>query len=310
MSGFLNIVGKPKLSGLTTLGLGGEAEALVSVLSEEGLEKLPGIVREYGLKTVVLGRGSNILATDDGPVPLLLVRPEFGPEPEIAGEEGGKVLVGAGAGVSLPALVNRTVEWGLAGLAGLAGVPGSVGGAVAMNASSYGAETGACLHTVSVFTPEKGIEIHSRENLLKAGLGYRRFALPQKEGETAPAWFMITGAVFALERGNSAALRAETQSCLERKKATQPVKARSAGCVFKNPASGLSAGKLLDEAGFKGKRLGNMAFSELHANFLINLREDGKSGSAADAMRLINEARAAVLAASGQRLELEVKLWP
>ena len=96
-------------------------------------------------------------------------------------------------------------------------------------------------------------------------------------------------------------MRAKAREIHERKKATQPVNARSAGCVFKNPP-GKSAGMLLDQAGFKGRRVGNMAFSELHANFLVNLG----GGRSAEALELLDTARATVLDRFGERLETEV----
>jgi len=99
-------------------------------------------------------------------------------------------------------------------------------------------------------------------------------------------------------------VRARMAENLARKKASQPMRAHSAGCVFKNP-EGLSAGKLLDDAGFRGKRLGDMAFSDLHANFLINM---GRGESAA-ALELLENARTAVAGRCGITLQTEVKLW-
>ncbi len=335
MSSALQVIKGATLAGLTTLGLGGPLEALLKLARPEELEQAVELERALGLKTVVLGRGSNILGQSDGPLPLLAIKADFGPEPYLiegaelkalrkesaaetaeaeTADAAGKTLVRAGCGVPLPALVRFTIENGLAGMAGLAGIPGSLGGAVAMNAGSYGAETGDVLHSVRVFSPEYGFETFSVAELRAAGLGYRHFALPGKN-RPAPRWFVIIEAVFAFVPGNKDALKAEFQDCLTRKKATQPVQGRSAGCVFKNPAPGVSAGKLLDEAGFKGKRRGNMAFSDLHANFLLNLRAEGENGkapvsNAADAMQLVQEAQQAVLEKSGHKLEMEVKLWP
>ena len=134
---------------------------------------------------------------------------------------------------------------------------------------------------------------------------YRRFS-PVAEGEPLPDWFVVTEALFLLRREEPKAVRALMEENLRKKAAVQPISAASAGCVFKNPAPGMSAGKLLDEAGFKGKRLGNMMFSELHANFLIN-----KGGGRSDqAMELLSEAKQNVYDKFSYTLELEVKVCP
>jgi UDP-N-acetylmuramate dehydrogenase len=138
-------------------------------------------------------------------------------------------------------------------------------------------------------------------------LGYRRFTLPARLRPSASgSWFLIIEAEFCLPRQEAADIRAEMQSCLRRKVETQPLNVPSAGCVFKNPP-GQAAGRLLEEAGFKGRVRGELAFSPLHANFLVNTTGRGR---AEDAFALILEARETVLARSGIFLETEVEIWP
>ena len=292
------MIENPSLRDLTSLRLGGRAVALVSVEQESDLEALQDVLRKLGGAPRAIGRGSNILADDRG-VPFVLVRPDFRQEPEVVqGGEGGVRRVRVGAGLSLPKLLHWAAERDLSGLEGLAGVPGAVGGGVAMNAGSYGCELGPCLTEVRVFADGvvrglcPGEFVWSYRELSVPGLG------------TCPDWWMVCGVTLELTEAEPGSVRAKMAEYLARKKATQPVSAASAGCVFKNP-EGASAGKLLDEAGFRGRRLGGMAFSEMHANFLIN---EGGGGSAA-ALELLDTARRTVAERCGIVLHHEVKLW-
>lgn len=287
----------PHLRELTTLRLGGAALALVSLEREQDLEALPETLWRLGGTPAVIGRGSNILADDRG-LPWVLVRPAIKTGPEIVAAAE-RVLVRVGAGIALPRLLAWAAAAGLSGLEGLAGVPGAIGGAVAMNAGSYGCEIGQSLHALRVFSPMHGVV-----DLQPGGFvaQYRGMTLPGLD--PAPAWWLACAATFSLTREKSDIIRARMDAWLARKRATQPVDARSAGCVFKNP-EGYSAGKLLDDAGFRGKRLGGMAFSGMHANFLVNEGE----GTSAAALELLENARDAVRVQYGVMLQTEVKIW-
>ena len=131
---------RPSLAERTTLRLGGTAIAELVLEDAADLAALPERLRALGGSPLILGAGSNILARD-GDLPLVLLRPRFMRGPEIAGEKDGKILVRVGAGVPLPRLLRFCAGQGLSGLEGLVGIPGSVGGAVAMNAGSFGTET-------------------------------------------------------------------------------------------------------------------------------------------------------------------------
>ena len=291
----------PFLRQRTTLRLGGRTRAEVVAGSEEDLAELPGLLKKLGSAPLILGRGSNILALDED-LPLALVSVDFGSGPAVIEDRGDEKLVSVGANQPLPGFLAWCAQNGLAGLEGLVGIPGSVGGAVAMNAGSYGCETGDCLSAVRVFSPEKGLEWLPRSEM---SLVYRHFA-PYPKGGEAPDWFVIAEVRFLLPCGEPAAIKAAMRENLRKKAATQPISAASAGCVFKNPAPGVSAGKLLDEAGFKGKRCGDMMFSDMHANFLINV---GK-GSSVQAMELLSEAIQDVHDKFGYKLEYEVRVLP
>ena len=285
------------LSSLTTLRLGGRAAAEFRLDSEDDLDACGKRISSLGLPVHVLGGGSNILACD-GELPLLLVRPNFRQHPEILGEEGDKVIVRAGASVRLPHLLARCAGWGLSGFEGLTGIPGTVGGAVAMNAGACGCEIVPLLHSLRIWSPGKGLQDISPGQWEFA---YRYFGLTEVE-----EYFFIISTSFCLTRASSNGIRECMRLNYFKKKSTQPVLAWSAGCAFMNPSPESSAGKLLDEAGFKGKRLGGMAFSPLHANFLVN---EGQ-GSADAALELLAQAREAVQRRNGVNLQLEIKVLP
>ena len=286
----------PFLAPRTTLRIGGTAIAELVLERHEDLYLLTDKVKALGGKPLVLGAGSNILA-QDGELPLVLIRPFFNDGPLIVGEHEGKVLVRAGAGIPMARLLRFCAVNGLSGLEGLVGIPGSVGGAVAMNAGSHGAETCKNIYNIQVFADNTIERING--NALQ--YGYRTLSINGKKND-----FIVLEATFGL----TVAERDGICNCMRhnffKKKSKQPVTAWSAGCVFKNPTPEMSAGRLLDEAGFKGRQLGGMAFSTLHANFLIN---EGK-GSATAALALLQEARQAVRQRFGIELEPEVRIVP
>lgn len=293
----LQILAGPLLSERTTLRLGGRALAEVRLTEKSHYDALPQTLQRIGGTPVMLGCGSNILA-HGGELPLVVVTPAVEEEPCIVGEDADGVLVRVGAAMRLPRLLGQLANWGLGGLEGLAGIPGSVGGAIAMNAGSYGCEMGAVLDAVEIFSPHLGLVVLGREHFR---YGYRHFSLVQHEG-----WFVVTGGVLRVQRSDKAVIAGAMRSNYLKKKATQPVLAHSAGCVFRNPAPGVSTGKLLDEAGFRGRALGGMAFSEMHANFLVNQG----NGTSEEAFELIELARVAVSALHRITVELEVKVLP
>lgn len=293
------------LAARTTLRLGGECTAEIVLEDMRDLEALPSLLKRYSLPVYVLGAGSNILAMD-GRHELVLLKPSITGDPQLCGQaepsDGKDVersLVRVCAGTPLPQLLAFCRREGLTGLEGLAGIPGRVGGAIAMNAGSFGSCMGECVYSVDIWAAG---EVHTlgRDEL---ALGYRHFALVHP----LPEPWVVTGAVLCLEKAEDPALvGARMAEHMATKKARQPVTARSAGCVFKNPPNGPSAGILLDRAGFRGKKVGGVAFSAMHANFLVN--ED--NGSAADAVRLLEEARERVAQLFGTELTLEVKTLP
>lgn len=291
----LQVIHEPVLAERTTLRLGGTAIAEIRVSEAVDAFKVKAVCEQLGGTPMVIGAGSNLLAAD-GDLPVVLVRPLFTKTLSLREDEDGTPLVRVGGGVRLPRLLGKCASWGLSGLEGLCGIPGTVGGAVAMNAGSYGCETGQCLHSLRIYSPALG--------LVDVPAKYLKFGYRHLEISGLNTWFFVVYATFALTPSPMDGITKAMRHNFFKKKSTQPVTAWSAGCVFKNPSSQDSAGKLLKKAGFKGKKLGGMAFSPLHANFLIN---EGK-GSATAAFDLLAQAQEAVLAQSGIALEREVKV--
>lgn len=295
----LKVQNGPLLKDLTTLKLGGRARALVTVKEEKHLDELPAVLERLGGKPFVIGKGSNILARD-GELDLVLVRLNGSGDPEVVLESAESVRVRVPGGASLQRFLAWCVKRGLSGLEGLAGIPGSVGGAVAMNAGSFGCETGKAVSRVQLFSPCCGLRWALKEDLV---FGYRHFAPATLIGRDD--YFLVTAAEFDLRPATEAEVGAELKKWLDKKKSTQPLDQATAGCVFKNPDEA-PAGKILEDAGLKGFRHGGMAFSELHANFMVNLGD----GTSEQAVELIQKAKDVVRERFGVNLSLEVKVLP
>lgn len=308
----LEILRDPKLAERTTLRLGGTTMAEVRIPSRDDLEALPECLARLGGEPVVLGCGSNLLA-HDGHLPLVLLTPCFDEEALLVGapieqeQKSGDAsshavaqarIVRVGASVRLPRLLARLAVWGLSGLEGLAGIPGSVGGAVAMNAGSYGCEMGPAIYAVTIYSQACGIQTLHRGDF---SFAYRQFK-PHTLAEGA--WFIVLSVDLLLHTDSSDAIKARMRQNHTKKRSTQPIWAQSAGCIFRNPAAGVSAGKLLDEAGMRGVRMGKMAMSEVHANFLVN----NGGGSSKDAFALLELAKERVYATHGIMLQCEVRI--
>lgn len=293
----MRVMENASLAKLTTIGLGGSCKACLVLESPADLGTLSAALEQIGATPYALGLGSNILAFE-GWHDVVLVRPALKGDPVITSEEGGRVQVSCLSGLPLPAFLAFCGEKGLSGLEGLAGIPGSMGGAIAMNAGSFGATIGDCVVSVDIWCDGQ-VKTYASDQL---SLAYRHFAPQGLEGR----FYLVTGCTLALEQADPALVREKIAATRALKKERQPVGARSAGCVFQNPASGQSAGILLDQAGFRGRKLGGMQFSPVHANFLVNTGR----GTAREAKELLEEAKAAVLEQFGIELSLEVRSIP
>lgn len=288
----------PCFAELTTLRLGGRALALVYPRSMADLEALPDLLVREGGAPFILGRGSNLLARD-GDLPLVLVKYAGEDVLESTPLPGNNWRIRVSSTVPLPRLVAFGTSRGCAALAGLAGIPGNAGGAMAMNAGSYGVEFARLVRSCTVFCPNAGLVRLAAETGFTPGYRHTHFHLDSP-------WLLILEVELELTGGErDVALRLVGER-IHHKAATQPVRAHSAGCVFKNPDPAVtdqSAGKLLDAAGFRGKPHGGVSFSSMHANFLVN----NGSGTATQAFELLDMAQTEVARQFGVVLEREVQ---
>lgn len=278
------------LGRLTTFGVGGPADILIEPRSIDELSGVMAALNDAALPWRILGGGSNLLVSDDGVRGAVIrLRGDF------AGLEFDGARVTAGAAVPLARLVDECAKKGLSGVEGLVGIPGTVGGALVMNAGGRWARIGNVVESVSVLAKSAsgGVRLLGR---CDAGFAYRHSALGNE---------VILGATLALCPVDAATVAETMRGYLDQKRQTQDLGARSAGCAFKNPADGPSAGALIDRAGLKEACIGGAKVSSVHANFIIN----AGSATARDVSALIRLIQAKVLEHSGVSLELEVQLW-
>jgi UDP-N-acetylmuramate dehydrogenase len=273
----------------TSFRIGGPADLWIEVESVAELADLRRLVG--GAPVFPLGSGTNILVSDRG-VRGIVVRLGDAFRFVDWAIAGTAANVRAGAAVPFKKLVYDAVERGFAGLEFGEGIPGSLGGGLTMNAGAFGGEIGRVVTVLEGVTAEGEAQSIPRADL---AFQYRRLDLPPG--------FVITAVDLRLERGDEADLAARVAAAREKRKARQPLGFPNAGSIFKNPRGGF-AGKLLEDAGVKGLEIGGARVSELHANFIVN--QGG--ATAADVRRLMEEMHRRVLAASGIRLEPEVKL--
>ncbi len=284
----LELLHKPSMAELTSLGIGGSARALAKVRDEAGLDELSRFVESERSALLAIGEGSNMLA-GDGNLNLTLIQIDRAQKKEAEVSDN---TVKVQADMRLPKLLATLIKKGLSGMEGLAGIPGSIGGSIAMNAGSYGTDIQSSVKRVRLWTPTKGLFWKDTAEL---EWGYRHFSADTNE------FTLVWEAEFELTQSSENIVRDRIKETFSKKKNSQPVLEKTAGCIFKNP-EGNSAGKLLDEAGFKGKNLGGMSFSEMHANFLVNKG----GGTASQALELMSLATEAVTEKFGVTLKPEV----
>lgn len=270
----------------TSLGLGGPADLYVEPSDVDALRDTIAFVESEGLPLLILGRGTNLLVRDGGIDGVVVATARALAEVTTEGE-----TLAAGGGASLARALMRAAEAGLAGIEQLSGIPGSVGGAVATNAGSFGVSIGELVETVEVCSGE-GASTLGADAL---AFGYRSANLP--EG------VVVERVRLRLVPGDPAKIAERGKAFVEQKWRTQPAGMRSAGCVFRNPP-GNAAGRLIDQAGLKGLRIGGAVVSDLHANYIVNDR----GATAADVEDLVETVRRLVAERMGVPLTLEIEI--
>ncbi|KAG6542010.1 hypothetical protein Mapa_016573 [Marchantia paleacea] len=282
-----------RLSELSTLGIGGPAKYFVEVHDESQMSTAIRICREKNIRCFIVGKGSNCLFDDrgfDGCVILNSLK---------FLESQGRGVYRVGSGYPFNTLGIQTSKDGFTGLEFASGIPGTVGGAIFMNASANGQETANAIKSVEVLCADGERIVHHKGH---SDLVYGYRLSPY---QTMPGFMAILAATFELEPCLDA--RQRHKSLLERRKKTQPVAAKSAGCIFRNPGTGSqSAGALIEQAGLKGIEVGRAKVSDIHANFLLN----AGGSSAADMINLIELVKQQVKIKLGVDLREEVIYVP
>lgn len=272
----------------TTFKIGGNAQALIKVTSNEGLIDILKKCNEYEIPVFTLGKGSNLLVSDNGIDGIVIKLDGVFNQIKLIDEE----TICCGTGVSLAKLCSFACEHGLSGLEFAWGIPGSVGGAVYMNAGAYGGEMKdvlkSCTHidtnnTAGTFTAEQ------------MDLDYRHSVYSENG-------YIITSATVKLMKDSPVEIRNRMNDYMSRRKDKQPVEYPSAGSVFKRP-KGYFAGALIQEANLKGKQIGGAQVSEKHAGFIINKDK----ATCKDVLELVKYVQDKVKETSGIELECEIK---
>ncbi len=270
----------------TSYRIGGPANAYITPRDKDDLSQILQFANQHGIATYFVGSGSNLLVADEGIDGLVITLGKSLKRLEITG-----VTVFAESGVMLGKMVKECISRNLSGVESMIGVPGTLGGALVMNAGAFGGEISNYLKHVTV------MQMNGLEKQYQPGdisFSYRHSTFPDDE--------IVISAEFELIQSDKETVQEKRAVASGGRKATQPLKFRSAGSVFKNPKEG-AAGYYIDQAGLKGTKVGDAEISPIHANFFVN---HGKA-KASDVVALIRLARETVHDKFGIMLDLEVK---
>ena len=277
----------------TTFKAGGKAALFVLVENREELGHALNVLSDSSVAHMVVGNGSNILVTDAGYAGVLIKL--GGSLAAVAVADTGEDVIVAGAGALLSEVAKEAMDRGLSGLEFAFGIPGTVGGALYMNAGAYGNEMRDVVESVEVLAADGK---HAHQVITAAALewGYRSSAL-QQTGD------VVIGATLRLAPGDPVEIKGRVRELTQKRNAAQPLALPSAGSFFKRP-EGFFAGKLIQDAGLKGVRIGDARVSPQHAGFIVN---EG-TATAADIIDLMHLIQNTVLDKFGVSLAPEVQI--
>jgi len=277
------------LARYTWYRIGGPARWLIRPRSIEEFQQAAARCADNQIRTYILGLGANLLVSDrgvDGAV--FRLDAEYWRDVQYRGN-----IVEVRAGMDMQKLLLRTIRHGLAGIECLAGIPGTIGGGIRMNAGGKFGDIGSIVRDVQVMDAEGNLFQRHKDDLV---FDYRSTNI------AAP---YILAASLELDEDDPDHILRKTKEIWMYKRNTQPLNTKNAGCIFKNPR-GLSAGALIDQAGFKGMRVGGAEVSSKHANFII--AHPGCSSE--DVLKLVKLIREKVFEKNEIHLESEVQIWP
>lgn len=270
-----------------TYRIGGPASFLVQPSAPTDVAAALRFAAARGLPWLALGLGSNVLIADEGFAGVVIRLGRGLDHITVSGTSWD-----VGAGLPTPLLAKKTAAEGMAGVHRLVGVPGTVGGGVAMNAGCHGQTFGDIVRSVTVVEPSGDDRVIARRDI---PFHYRDSGLRDA---------VVVGATLELEPGDASALQDDQRKLYRWRRAGTPFDEPCCGSVFRNPSEGATAGRLIDQAGLKGFRVGGAVVSTKHGNYIVN----AGGATAADVRRVIDHVRATILDRFEVQLELEVRL--
>ena len=287
ITGEKNVLKDELMSGHTTFRIGGPADYFVMPSSAGEIKRIIALCLEQDVPYYIIGNGSNLLVADKGYRGVIIQIFKNMKDIQVEGEN-----IRAQAGALLSKVAAAAYEAGLEGFEFASGIPGTLGGAVRMNAGAYGGEMKQVLKSAEVLTPEGEVLTLPVEEMK---MGYRTSIVSRMD-------YVVLGAEISLREGNKEEIRAKMDELKEKRVSKQPLEFGSAGSTFKRP-EGYFAGKLIEDAGLRGFRVGNAQVSEKHCGFVIN-----RGGATArEVAELMETVARRVEENSGVRLEPEVK---
>ena len=278
------------MSRLTSFRIGGPAACVACPKTEEELSALLKLCAADGIKPVILGAGTNVLAPDAGMEALVIVLKDALEGMERIGPNTIRVM----AGVTMSRAAVFAAGLNLGGLEFAHGIPGTIGGGVYMNAGAYGGEIKDVCTRVRIMDMEGNARWISNG---EAAFSYRHSSI-----EDNP--WIVVAAEFELTPRPEEEVWAKMKELIGKRRASQPLDLPSAGSAFKRPVGGYAAA-LIDQTGLRGFRVGGAAVSEKHAGFVVNLG----GATAADVQELLKAVSDKVYDRTGIRLEPEVRIW-
>jgi UDP-N-acetylmuramate dehydrogenase len=285
----------------TYFKVGGPAEALVVPHNTEELRELILWCRYREISYLVVGGGSNLLVKDRGiPGVVIVLTSRLG---QIICHHcsSHSAVVSAGAGARLQTLCAYAAKRGLGGMNFALGIPGTIGGAITMNAGTAAGSMESVLESATILFPSGEIRTIDKK---KIQFSYRGLSWPADELDAKTEQAVVLEGFFRLFPSDPVEIKKESAAILRNRRRTQPTALPSAGCFFRNPGGGKTAGQLIDLAGLKGKKIGDAKVSPRHANFIVNT---GKA-TASDILQLMDLIRKTVLKMFDIYLEPEVRI--
>ena len=273
----------------TTMKIGGPADLFVEPTSIDGLKKTMQLVQKYRVNWRAIGRGSNLLVSDQGIEGVVI---KLGNNLKDMKLDGTQLTVGAG--YSIVALAVLISKKGLSGLEFASGIPGSVGGAVYMNAGAHGSDISKILTDAHILFEDGSLQWLTNDEM---EFSYRTSVLQKKR----PG--IVLEARFQLTEGDKEQIVAVMQKNKDYRKVTQPYDSPCAGSIFRNPLPHF-AGKLIEEAGLKGFQIGGAQISEMHGNFIVN----AGNAKASDVLQLIEYVKKTIMEKYNIQMETEVEI--